>query len=608
MSVYPRLLKFVRPHSLRLAGAMFSNIIAAALDAFSIALLIPFLNTLFDRDPLDIKAGWVSDLLNNTIGHFVVEGDKMGSLLNGILAIAVVVLLKNFFVWLSGQLGASLQENVTRDLRSAVYRHLVRLPLGYFTETKAGQIFSRVLNDTSEARLILTHVVTQALQATAVVLATIAFLFGISWELTLLSLTVVPILLLILQPMLRRLRRGNRKRGLQHGEMASVLQETVGGIKLVKAYSGEVYEEQRFETANMDYSRNSVRLTRLALTAQPLTETLGMLIALLVLWTGGREVLVDQSMSGADLITFLLYVLRLLQPLKQLTIIPANAQASLAAAERIFTIIDTPAEYEQDQGDREMTGFTKDIVFENVCFSYDGSRENLVLKDVSFKASRGEVVALVGASGAGKTTLVDLIPRFYSPIAGRILIDGVDIATMRLGSLRSHIGMVSQDTVLFHDTVRANIAYGADGKHTHDEIVAAAKAANAHEFIENLPQGYDTILGERGTLISGGQRQRLSIARALLYDPPILILDEATSALDTESERLVQEAIEKLLEGRTVFMIAHRLSTVQNACQILVFDDGRLVETGTHEQLLVAEGVYSRLHSLQFNNGNTVSV
>lgn len=585
---------------------MFSNILAAVLDAFSIALLIPFLNTLFDRDPLDIKAGWVSDLLNVTIGHFMVEGDKMGSLRNGILAIVVVVLLKNFFVWVSGQLGASLQENVTRDLRSAVYKHLVRLPLGYFTETKAGQIFSRVLNDTSEARLILTHVVTQALQATAIVLATIAFLFGISWKLTLLSLTVVPMLLLILQPMLKRLRRGNRKRGLQHGEMASVLQETVGGIKLVKAYSGEGYEEQRFETANKDYSRNSVRLTRLALTAQPLTETLGMLIALLVLWIGGREVLVDQSMSGADLITFLLYVMRLLQPLKQLTIIPANAQASLAAAERIFTIIDTPAEYEQDRGDREMAGFTKDILFENVSFSYDGRSENCVLKDVSFKAARGEVVALVGASGAGKTTLADLIPRFYSPISGRILIDGVDTATIKLGSLRSHIGMVSQDTVLFHDTVRANIAYSSDGRYTHEQIVAAAKAANAHEFIEHLPQGYDTILGERGTLLSGGQRQRLSIARALLNDPPILILDEATSALDTESERLVQDAIEKLLEGRTVFMIAHRLSTIQHASQILVFDDGKLVERGTHEQLLLSEGVYSRLHSLQFNNGNTV--
>lgn len=585
-----------------------SNVIAAVLDAFSIALLIPFLNALFDRPPLDVGQGWVGNTLELTIGRFMIEGDKMGSLRNVIVAIIIVVILKNFFVWLSGQMGASLQEYVTRDLRRAVYNHLVRLPLDYFTKTKAGQIFSRVINDTAEARLILTQLVTQALQAFAIVVATLAFLFGISWKLTLISLTVVPILLLLLQPILKRLRKGNRKRGLQHGEMSSVLQETVSGIKLVKSFGAESYEEKRFATANSDYTRNTVRLMRLAFSAQPITEVLGMLVAVVVLWIGGRAVLIDQSLSGADLITFLIYVLRLLQPLKQLTVIPANAQASLAAAERLFAIMDTPSESQSDRGSTVVTEFKRDIVFENVSFAYDKSEGREVLRNINFRASQGDVIALVGASGAGKTTLVDLIPRFYLPTSGAILLDGVNTSTLTLGSLRSLTGIVSQDTVLFHDTVRNNIAYAAPGRHTDEQVEAAARAANAHDFIMRLPDQYNTILGERGTLLSGGQRQRISIARALLHDPPILILDEATSALDTESERLVQAAIDRLLEGRTVFVIAHRLSTVQHATQILVMDQGEIVERGTHTELLEMGGVYGKLHAMQFKGDAEESV
>ncbi len=583
---------------------MVSNIIAALLDAFSIALLIPTLNTLFDRPAIEINNSFVSNLLNATIGQLMISGDKMGSLLRLILAVIVVVILKNIFVWVSGQFGATLQEYVTRDLRNAVYKHLARLPLGYFTRTKSGHIFSRVINDTAEARLILTQIVTQSLQSFALVIATVAFLIGISWQLTLMALCVVPILLALLQPILRKLRKGNRRRGAQHGEMASVLQETVGGIKLVKSFGAEGYEEQRFLTANSVYSKNSVRLFRLAFSAQPITEVLGMMVAVAVLWFGAREVLVDHSMSGSDLITFLIYVLRLLQPLKQLTVIPANAQASLAAAERLFEILDTPAEYESDKGTVAVTKFERDIVFENVEFSYDKADEHKVLHDISFRARQGEVVALVGASGAGKTTLVDLIPRFYDITGGRILMDGVDTKSITLPSLRSLIGIVSQDTVLFHDTVRGNIAYSAPaGKYSDEQIEAAARSANAHEFIAALPEGYDTILGERGTRLSGGQRQRIAIARALLSDPPVLILDEATSALDTESERLVQAAIDRLLQGRTVFVIAHRLSTVRNASQILVLDGGEIVERGTHDELLQLEGAYSRLHALQFRSG-----
>ena len=605
LSIYQRLLPFLKPHAWRMIGAIVTNIGAALLDAFSVALLVPFLNTLFDRPPLDIKAGWVSSLLHATVGQLMVSGDKMTSLRNVIFVVMAVVVAKNFLVWISGQLGAELQEFVTRDLRNAVYKHLARLPLTYFTKTKSGQIISRVLNDTFETRLVLTQIVTQSLQAAALVFATIAFLFDISWQLTVMALGIVPILSLVLQPLLRKLRRGNRRRGNQHGEMASVLQETVSGIRLVKSFGAEGFEEQRFTAASDTYARTTVRLTQLSFLAPPVTEVIGMLIAVMLLWFGAQQVLVDRSLSGADLITFLVFVLRLLQPLKQLTAVRATAQSSLASAERLFDILDTPSEQERDRGTVHVDAFTRDIRFDNVGFTYEetgGHHEAPVLQDVSFRAMRGDVVALVGASGAGKTTLVDLIPRFYEPTSGSITIDGVDTCAMTLGSLRSLIGIVSQDTVLFHDTVRNNLAYGSAHKYSDAEIETAARAANAHAFINALPDAYSTLLGERGTRLSGGQRQRIAIARALLLDPPILILDEATSALDTESERLVQAAIDRLLEGRTVFVIAHRLSTVQHATQILVLDKGRIVERGTHDELRAHHGAYSRLHDMQFRS------
>ena len=588
-------------------GAIVTNIGAGLLDAFSVALLIPFLNTLFDRPPLDIKAGWVSTLLQQTVGRLMVNGDKMGSLRNVIFVVMAVIVAKNVLVWISGQFGAELQEYVTRDLRNAVYKHLARLPLSYFLRTKSGQIISRILNDTFETRLVLTQIVTQSLQAAAMVISTIAFLFDISWRLTLMALVIVPILSLVLQPLLKKLRRGNRRRGNQHGEMASVLQETVSGIRLVKSFGAEKFEERRFTDASDTYANTTVRLTQLSFLAPPVTEVIGMMIAVTLLWIGARQVLVEGSLTGADLITFLVFVLRLLAPLKQLTAVRATAQSSLASAERLFDILDTPSEQERDRGTINVEGFTYEVGFDDVTFSYEASPGHSkvpVLRNVSFRASRGEIVALVGSSGAGKTTLADLIPRFYEPDSGTISIDGVDTSTMTLASLRSLIGIVSQDTVLFHDTVRNNLAYGSGGKYSDAEIEEAARAANAHSFIMAMPDGYSTLLGERGTRLSGGQRQRIAIARALLLDPPILILDEATSSLDTESERLVQAAIDRLLEGRTVFVIAHRLSTVRHATQILVLDKGRIVERGTHGELVALDGVYSRLYNMQFRNAN----
>ncbi len=606
--MYRRLLRYLRPHAWWMAGTVVASFVAAALDGLSLALLSPFLTLLTggDAPPVERADGSLSVLadakqqFNELTARLVDPAQPIDSLNRIILIILATVVAKNLFVWISGQFGARLQEFVTRDLRNAVYSHLERLPLGFFTRTPTGQMIARVLTDTAQTKQLITQLVTQSLQNVAVVVTYLTIMLMFSWQLTLVALVAAPAVIGLLQPILRKLRMRYRRLGNQYGDMTSVVQETVSGVRLVKSSGAETYEEERFRAASNRYSAGMVRVSRLALLAQPITEVAGAAAAMLVLYVGARQVFQQGTMTGPDLITFLLFVTRLLQPLKQLSQIPTTAQNALAAADRLFEVLDLPTERQRDRGTRTDAALRESVVFDDVTFAYDEGTP--VLRNISFTARRGEVIALVGESGAGKSTLVDLIPRFYEPTSGRILLDGVDTREYRLESLRALTGIVSQDTVLFNDTVRNNIAYGAAAKFSDAQVEAAARAANAHRFITELPEGYATVLGERGTRLSGGQRQRIAIARALLTDPPILILDEATSALDTESERLVQEAIDRLLEGRTVFVIAHRLSTIIGATQILVLERGRIVEQGTHDTLLARRGVYSRLHALQFRD------
>ncbi|MGH7464272.1 MAG: ABC transporter ATP-binding protein, partial [Longimicrobiales bacterium] len=389
---------------------------------------------------------------------------------------------------------------------------------------------------------------------------------------------------------------GDRRVLEMSGEVTSHLQETVSGVRQVKAAAAEPFEAARFRDLTQAYFRNVVRTERIRALASPLSETMGAVGTVLLLWFGGRMVVLQALTPGA-FIGFIGLSLKLYQPAKWLSKFPSMVQPGLSAAERIFEFLDTPVEMVDAPGARQFDTVSDAIRFENVSFHYTDDAP--VLADVTFTARRGTVTALVGPSGAGKTTLVDLIARFYDPTGGRITIDGTDIRDYTVKSLRRRMGVVTQETVLFHDTVRANIAYALPDA-TQQAVERAARAANAHGFIMQMPNGYDTVLGERGTRLSGGQRQRIAIARAILRDPPILIFDEATSALDSESERLVQEAIEHLLEGRTVFVIAHRLSTILNADQILAMEEGRIVQHGTHAELLSEGGLYRKLYRLQY--------
>jgi subfamily B ATP-binding cassette protein MsbA len=590
-----RLLRFLRSHKRAFAASLLLGAVASVFDGFTFSLLIPFLRLLFRAgSALAPAPSAVERVLAAVAGPWLSGGDPAAALAAVMILIAASILLKNACLYGAGYWGVRVQEGVIRDLRAALYGHVQRLGLPFFGAMKGGQLAARVLSDTEQTRGAVQGLA-QGLRSAGLVAVYLAILFALSWRLALVALVLAPALALVMRPVLRAVRRRAAAALQQRGELAAVAVETAANARLVKAHAGEEQERRRFTGAAAATMRDMLRAQRVALLASPLSETLGAGVLILLLVLGGPG-------GGAGLrpelfVTFVAVTLRLLSPVKALAQFPALMAEALAAADRVFEVIDRPPEAPDPPDALTFRGLVNELEFRDVWVAY--GPERWALRNVSLKIGRGEVVAIVGPSGAGKSTLVDLLPRFVEPARGAVLADGTPLARFSRRSLRAALGIVSQDTVLFNDTVRANIAYGDRADADDAEVEAAARAANAHEFIGGLPAGYATALGERGARLSGGERQRIAIARALLRDPPILILDEATAALDAAAEREVQEAVARLMAGRTVLVIAHRLATIRGADRIVVLEGGSVVESGSHDALLAAGGLYGRLHELQ---------
>ena len=606
MSTYTRLLGFAKPLSRYAVPYFFYSVLHALFNTFTYTMIIPIIGTLFSegyvfQPTYELPAVALNtECLNGIISYLYTQLFGEEFLTTRLLALlsAVLILcnvLSNAFRYLGSMTVETMRTRTLQRMRNDMFERTMSMNVGYFSDQRKGDIMSKITSDVMVVQFCITNTLQVMFREPFLILGYVVMMVNISWQLTVFSILYLPVVALIIGSIVKRLRHPAQQGQERMGEMVSVMEESLSGVKAIKSYNAFGYISSKFRRINEVMSDILLSMARKQQAASPMSEFLGITAISVVLVFGGSLV-TKGVMTAAGFVAYIAAFSQLTRPLRSFIDQFANINQGIAAGERIFSIIDAESAV-QDKADAvALEEFKDKIEFKNISFSYDSSRE--VLHDVSFTVRKGETVALVGPSGGGKSTLSELIPRFYDPAVGEISIDGKSLTDYTQESLREKMGIVSQDTILFNDSIRANIAMGREDA-TEEQIVAAAKIANAHDFIMQTEAGYDTNVGDRGMKLSGGQRQRLSIARAVLRNPEILILDEATSALDTESEKLVQEALTSLLEGRTSVVIAHRLSTIHNADRIIVIDSGRIAEQGTHAELMAKNGIYAKLIEMQ---------
>ncbi|HBU08322.1 MAG TPA: hypothetical protein DEA99_03815 [Candidatus Omnitrophica bacterium] len=592
MNEYKRFIKFLRPHSGKLSLAVIFMALSSLFDWVSLAMIVPVSDKILNNGKV-VFPFKLPGAIENIVS--VINSMPQAQLLKWlILFIPVLFFLKGLFNFIYSYHMSNIGQLCVRDIRGRLYEKLQGMSLEYYTSRRSGELISRITNDVKLVENALSYGTTDLVYQSFLVVLFSFTIFFIHWKLAIVSLLLIPFIAFPIVKVGKVLRKISRISQEKMADINSLLVETINGVRIVKAFCMEPYEINKFRTQNQSYYKLAMRSIKRTLLLSPATEFIGVLSGVFVLSWAGKDV-ISGKLSFGVLGLYLGSLFSLIRPFKKLSQVNSINQQALAANERIYEVLDAPITVKEKESAGELKKISRVIVFKNLNFRYE---ELELLKDINFSVSAGEVIAIVGPSGSGKSTLLDLLARFYDPQKGEILIDGINIRDVSLKSLRGQIGIVTQETVLFNDSVRANISYG----HTDIDIKLieeASRTANAQGFISKLPQGYDTFIGDRGVKLSGGERQRLAIARALLKNPPILILDEATSQLDTESERIVQDALNKLMRGRTVFMIAHRLSTVRGANKIIVLDKGRIVQMGSHQDLISAEGLYRRLWQMQ---------